>query len=447
MHVFILSVIYWFSVYCFKTSLQRSGVICEHTSGTYYNTILSLWTRRLTPISRCHTGLHEMHMTTRDKLCQPEVLSQQCIYCDGRNDIHEHCVLLFRPSDGRNSSDVQCLKLACNRTLSRAVFITDFRGGYLYGNLGHTILFVWQQLVASLSHLGMSSYAGISLAHPHAGEEVFRKHFAGLYTGIGFSNFTSLAADLDEIKSDVIIGPSISGGPYYFWTGGDTLTREHTRNGEFIIAVKNVIQHHMLHQIVPPTPFEAVYIVRQGRRCVLNDEAVTQAIRSSGFNLNTVRFETLDLHTVLHIMRQATLLIGPHGAGLNNAMFMHPQSVVIELMPYRQASSSFFNLAAISGLTYLVTGPSSIDDVLVCGPKAVGIVEVAEGTFFDAPFRIPINELNATLMVARRILQTSSFLYTSPCRIGEWLLHGYNNYAQAFPHYSCHNTTFQVTNK
>ena len=194
---------------------------------------------------------------------------------------------------------------------------------------------------------------------------------------------------------------------------------------------------------MPSTPYEALYVVRQHKRMIINSVDVVSSIKRAGFNVKSVMFEHMTLYEIIQSTRQVTLFVGPHGAGLTNIMWMHPHTVVIELMPYRQATESFRNLALLTRVIYIATGPTSPNDVFVCQTTNG---RVTEGKIFDAPFAVPITTLQDSLKVASRILETSEFIFKSPCRVAHWLKHGYTTYAESFRHYDCHNTNFNLQN-
>lgn len=52
------------------------------------------------------------------------------------------------------------------------------------------------------------------------------------------------------------------------------------------------------------------------------------------------------------LFRDASLVIGPHGAGLTNVLFMDPGSLVIELLPQLSASRAYGDLCHLAGLHY-----------------------------------------------------------------------------------------------
>ncbi len=76
-----------------------------------------------------------------------------------------------------------------------------------------------------------------------------------------------------------------------------------------------------------------IYISRKkaSRRHILNEEAVVKIVKSCGYELHY--FEEYDLATQIRLMSETRFLIGLHGAGLTNMLFMPEGSRVLELRP------------------------------------------------------------------------------------------------------------------
>lgn len=64
-------------------------------------------------------------------------------------------------------------------------------------------------------------------------------------------------------------------------------------------------------------------------------------------------FEASTFANQVALMASSDVLIGPHGAGLTNVLFMKPQSVLIELLPNGWSDPCYRNLAIFSGKTYM----------------------------------------------------------------------------------------------
>ena len=130
------------------------------------------------------------------------------------------------------------------------------------------------------------------------------------------------------------------------------------------------------------SPFgEDVYISRRGGggRVLVNEGDVEDALAGRGFDI--VRMEEHPLETQLAIAARARRIVGPHGAGLVNAVFAARGCALLELVPATYMNSCFVRLA------------------LDCGHRhGVLIGEAVDG---DAPggigFRIDVERLHDVL--------------------------------------------------
>lgn len=89
-----------------------------------------------------------------------------------------------------------------------------------------------------------------------------------------------------------------------------------------------VDEHSVLH---------ITLLSRARRRLVLNEMDLVATIESeiSNSKVSLVQFETLSFHEQVEVARRSHVMIGMHGAGLTNAIWMPEHSVVLELFPYR----------------------------------------------------------------------------------------------------------------
>lgn len=98
-------------------------------------------------------------------------------------------------------------------------------------------------------------------------------------------------------------------------------------NDESIRLVRTTFNKmHLVNQ-----PYRKIFIRRtdQTKRRILNEVAVLAIFRKHNFEI--VEFESLTFQSQLQIMAQTKVLVGVHGAGLTNMIFMSPQSSVLEL--------------------------------------------------------------------------------------------------------------------
>ncbi|MEZ5870556.1 MAG: glycosyltransferase family 61 protein [Nitratireductor sp.] len=95
-----------------------------------------------------------------------------------------------------------------------------------------------------------------------------------------------------------------------------------------------------------------IHVSRAGARIrsLANEAELLPVFERHGFE--TVIFETLDFPAQLQLMLQASVLVGIHGAGLANMMFMVPGSSVLELRQIDRVPDCFFSLAAACNHDY-----------------------------------------------------------------------------------------------
>jgi capsular polysaccharide biosynthesis protein len=95
-------------------------------------------------------------------------------------------------------------------------------------------------------------------------------------------------------------------------------------------------------------PPKRLYISRRQatRRKVLNEVAIEQLLANYGFE--SVCFEDYSFEEQLRLCASADALIGIHGAGLTNMLFLPSQSVVVEFRKFDNGHNYFFTqLAAV----------------------------------------------------------------------------------------------------
>ena len=97
---------------------------------------------------------------------------------------------------------------------------------------------------------------------------------------------------------------------------------------------------------------------RAGKRRILNEDEVISLVRKSGFQI--VHFEELSFMEQATLCSRAHFLIGNHGAGLTNMLFMESGGSVLEFRKKADAKSNcYFSLASALGLDYFYQTCSS----------------------------------------------------------------------------------------
>jgi capsular polysaccharide biosynthesis protein len=89
---------------------------------------------------------------------------------------------------------------------------------------------------------------------------------------------------------------------------------------------------------------------RAKRRKITNEDDVFELLASKGFE--KVSLENLTLKNQVKLFQEALVVIGCHGAGLANIMFMQKNQTVIELKSNNNNYWCYFSLARVFGLKY-----------------------------------------------------------------------------------------------
>ncbi|MDO7874165.1 glycosyltransferase family 61 protein [Hymenobacter sp. ASUV-10] len=102
----------------------------------------------------------------------------------------------------------------------------------------------------------------------------------------------------------------------------------------------------------PGQPGRRVYVsrARQRIRRLLNEAAIEPLLRQYGFE--TVYFETLSFEEQVQLLLETDVLVGIHGAGLTNTLFMRPNTTVVEFMSDSSCNPCYYHLASGLGLNY-----------------------------------------------------------------------------------------------
>jgi hypothetical protein len=95
-----------------------------------------------------------------------------------------------------------------------------------------------------------------------------------------------------------------------------------------------------------------LYVARTDtlRRRVRNEAALVEEMRQRGFEI--VVPGGLTVTEQIRLFREASLVVGPHGAGMTNIVFCEPGTIVYELVPDEYRNVCFGNLALICRLRY-----------------------------------------------------------------------------------------------
>lgn len=100
------------------------------------------------------------------------------------------------------------------------------------------------------------------------------------------------------------------------------------------------------------TPKRKIYISRKKapRRKVENEDELLPLLFEFGFEI--VCLEDYTLQDQIQLLSESKIVIGLHGAGLTNCMFMNPSTILIELKAFNNDYWCFFSLARLFKLKY-----------------------------------------------------------------------------------------------
>ena len=114
-----------------------------------------------------------------------------------------------------------------------------------------------------------------------------------------------------------------------------SLDAQQGRN-EPIKAVEQTLHYLSLDTIQPPIDRVVVGIIsRRRKRFILNEYDLVASVEALGYDCVLLPFESMTLYEQMKALRSLDVLIGMHGSGLDNAIFLHPGSVLVQLLPYK----------------------------------------------------------------------------------------------------------------
>jgi capsular polysaccharide biosynthesis protein len=123
--------------------------------------------------------------------------------------------------------------------------------------------------------------------------------------------------------------------------------------GRFNEALMHFFRGKFLEGFAPVSqPFRLLYVSRDKakRRKITNEDDVFELLVSKGFE--KVSLENMLLKNQVKLFQEARVVIGCHGAGLTNIMFMQKNQNIIELKSNNNNYWCYFSLARVFGLKY-----------------------------------------------------------------------------------------------
>lgn len=123
-----------------------------------------------------------------------------------------------------------------------------------------------------------------------------------------------------------------------------------TQNPQLVQQVRSKLLDTL--KLVPVTATRRVYAARasSGVRSIQNERAVEALLQRLGFE--KVYFEQLSFLEQVQLMHETIVLVGVHGAGMTNMMFLPREAQVVELLNEKCGDLCYFRLASCLEIAY-----------------------------------------------------------------------------------------------
>lgn len=158
----------------------------------------------------------------------------------------------------------------------------------------------------------------------------------------------------DQPPQNVIV--PLAGGSNPFWQGDwEVLPCEDS--SLLRTFTQRVLDTYDLGDYEIPQTDDVVitFINRVGSRRLVDQDDYLDQVQAAfpHTNVQSIDFAAIPFHTQLEIIRNTTVLVGVHGAGLTHGMFLPPRSVMVEILPPSLNHKGFRNVASLFGHSYL----------------------------------------------------------------------------------------------
>ena len=192
------------------------------------------------------------------------------------------------------------------------------------------------------------------------------------------------AANL-KIKSENIIVP-LSGSGNPFWQGDWEV---HSCDHSVLLDTfrQRVLEFYNLDQALDTSdrPITVTILHRKGSRQLRDLPTYTEKLQGlfPGVKIELIDFAERPLSEQLAVIRNTDVLAGVHGAGLTHAMFLPPESAVVEIEPPDMTFRGFRSLAKLGGHQYFSSHGQTDDAEEVSGDWHWDHVKLKEDRFLE----------------------------------------------------------------
>lgn len=117
-----------------------------------------------------------------------------------------------------------------------------------------------------------------------------------------------------------------------------------------ILSLKRNVEKSLNISADTPSAGNRIYISRNARRAVVNEAEVIELLKKFGFII--IEDKSRTVREQIDIYRNASFIIGPHGASFANIMFCKPGTFLYELIPTSWTYDYFLYMAQINNMQY-----------------------------------------------------------------------------------------------
>ncbi len=158
-------------------------------------------------------------------------------------------------------------------------------------------------------------------------------------------------------KPDQIVDTRQTNVQFEYCLLGDHNNWAH-QNAADIMALKNEVERKLQ---IKRTAHNRVYISRACRRRILNEEALMEMLRRYDFQIIADKPRTIAEQCTIY--KNASIIIGPHGASFTNLIWCEPDTQIIELFAPNYAPNYFLYLAQLMGLRYSAYSQETVSNL------------------------------------------------------------------------------------
>jgi hypothetical protein len=109
------------------------------------------------------------------------------------------------------------------------------------------------------------------------------------------------------------------------------------------LVAKSITQFFQVQSVQPPTTHVKIGIIsRRVKRFLLNEYELVDIAQEMGYECVLLPLERMTIYEQMKEFRSLDVLVGMHGSGLDNVIFLHPGSVLLQLMPYKNEHRASF---------------------------------------------------------------------------------------------------------